>query len=149
MANETARATLTQMLYKYAGQRGNILSRIQGCRDRVSDAEANYRRAQDAEREAIYDDDQLMAKKRALIAYYNSLPTGQRPQAILEQDAEMARQQLETHRKRIASHEVVREALRVLEECQRDLAIAEQDEKTISDRIRETDTEIERLNRRS
>jgi hypothetical protein len=143
MPNETVHATLVQVLHRYAAQRGQILGKIQNCRMLLSDAEINLKRAQGAERKAVYDDDQLTLKMRELTAYYNSLPEP-RPQAILEQNAELGREQLQTHRKRMASHDVVREQLRTVEEARRELAMAEQEEATISQRIRETNTEIER-----
>src|SRR5277367_514421 len=96
MANETVHATLVQMLHRYATQRGEILGKIQGCRERLFDATANLKRAEEADRRAVYDDDQLVRKMRELTAYYNSLPAGQRPQAIIEEQAQMGREQLET-----------------------------------------------------
>jgi hypothetical protein len=147
MSNETVRTTLNQMLYKYAAQRGDILGKIQDSRIVLDDAEANLKRAHEDDRRAIHDDDQLVIKMRDLMAYYNSLPNDPpRPQALLEQHAEMGREQLGTHRKRIAAHEVVSDATHTLEDAKRELAIAERDEKTISERIRETNAEIERLN---
>lgn len=143
MANETVWATLNQMLHRYAAQRGEILGKIQYFRMLLGDAETNLKRAQEAERRAIYEDDQLILKMQELTAYYNSLPEP-RPQALLEQSAELSRNQLETHRKRMTLHEPVREQLRAVEEAKRDLAMAEQEEATISQRIRETNTEIER-----
>lgn len=148
MPNDTVLATLNEMLHRYAANRGAILGRIQDCRELVFKATANLKRAEEADRRAIYDDDQLVLKMRELTAYYNSLPEGRRPQAILEQQAQMGRDQLETHRRRMAAHEVVREQMRLLEEAKRDLAIAEQDEASISQRIRETTAEIDRLNGR-
>lgn len=148
MPNESVLATLNEMLLRYAANRASILGRIQDCRELVFDATANLKRAEEADRRAIYDDDQLVLKMRGLTAYYNSLPEGQRPQAILEQQAQMGREQLETHRRRMAAHEVVREQMRLLEEAKRDLAVAEQNETSISQRIRETTAEIDRLNGR-
>lgn len=148
MPNESVLATLNEMLLRYAANRASIFGRIQDCRELVFDATANLKRAEEADRRAIYDDDQLVLKMRGLTAYYNSLPEGQRPQAILEQQAEMGREQLETHRRRMAAHEVVREQMRLLEEAKRDLAVAEQNETSISQRIRETTAEIDRLNGR-
>jgi hypothetical protein len=148
MANETVRATLTKMLTKYAAERAEILGKSQDCRLMLGDAEANLKRAREADQRAIQEDDQLIAESRKLTAYYNSLPTDPpRPQALLEQQAEMSRNQLETHRKRLAAHEVLRDATRAWEEAQRDLAVAEQNEKTIDERIRETSSEIQRLDR--
>ncbi len=148
MANESVRATLNQALNEYALERGRILGRIQDCNEALFDAESNHKRASEAERKAIFEDDELVRRMRELTAYYNSLPTDPpRPQALLEQQAKMGREQVETHRRRIAAHEVAREAYRPVEDAKRNLAVAEQDQKTVEDRIRETNTEIERLNR--
>ena len=46
----------------------------------------------------------------------------------------------------MAAHEAVRNATSVWEDAKRDLAVAEQDEKTVSERIRETNEQIGRLN---
>jgi len=61
----------------------------------------------------------------------------------------MTRDQLETHRKRLAAHEVLSHATRAWEEAKGDLAVAEQNEQTIDARIREINAEIERLNHQS
>jgi hypothetical protein len=99
MSDETVRTTLNQMLYKYAAQRGDILGKIQDCRIVLDDAEANLKRAHEDDRRAIHDDDQLVTKMRDLMACYNSLPNDPpRPQALLEQHAELGREQLGTHR---------------------------------------------------
>jgi len=150
MANDSLRATLNQMLNKYALQRGVILGKVQDCRDALFDAETNHKRAAEAERGAIFEDDELTRKMRELTAHYNSLPIDPpRPQALLEQQADMGREQVETHRKRMAAQEVARQQYRIVENAKRDLAVAEQDQKNVEDRIRETNTEIERLNRPS
>lgn len=145
MVNESVRTTLTLALNEYALQRGRIFGRIQNCRDALFDAENNLKRAQEADRSATFADDEQMRKMRELLDYYNSLPEP-RPQALLEQHAAMGRTQIEMHRKRMAAHEPVRDAQSVVEERQRDLAVAEQDLKAIDARIKETTIEIERLN---
>jgi len=147
MANETIRATLSQMLTRYAAQRANILGRMQDCRGFLFNAESNLKQAREAERRAVFEDDELTRKMRELMVYYNSLPIDPpRPQALLEEHAEIGREQVQTHRKRMAAHEAVRNATSVWEDAKRDLAVAEQDEKTVSERIRETNEQIGRLN---
>ena len=103
MANETVLATLNQALYRYAAERAQILGRIQDCRTLVFDAIAGLKRAEEADRRAIYEDDQLVLKIRELTAHHNNLPENERPEAILEQQAQMRREQLETHRRRNGS----------------------------------------------
>jgi hypothetical protein len=146
MANESLRATLNQALSEYALERGRILGKVQDCREALFDAESNHKRASEAERKAVFEDDELVRKMRELLSHYNSLPIDPpRPRALLEQHEKMGTEQLQTHRKRMAEHEAASEAYRVVEEAKRDLAVAEQDVKTIETRIQETTTEIQRL----
>jgi hypothetical protein len=146
MANEPLRATLSQAVRNYALERGRIFGRIQECCNLLFDAETNFKRVQDAERSAELADDEQVKKMRELMDYYNTRPEP-RPQALLEQHAQMSAEQLDTHRKRMAAHDAARSVYSIVEERRRDLAVAEQELMRIDARITETNTEIENLNR--
>lgn len=147
MADEMFLATLNHMLQKYAAERGEILGKIADRRVRAGDAAANVKRAQEHEKGAIGEDDKLLQEMEELSTYYNSLPEDERPQAILDQQTEMTTRQLEAHRRRKGAHDLVRDRQRVLGTRRRDLELAQKVEETISQRMRETNAEIERINR--
>ena len=146
MSSESLLSTLNRGLNNYALERGRIFGRIDDRKEALFDAEENLKRAQEAERGAVFADDELIRKMRELTAYYNSLSTDPpRPQALLEQQTEMGREQVQTHRKRMESHEVARGAMTARDEAARDLAVAKEELKAIDARIQETNREIERL----
>ena len=144
MSNESLRATLNQALNEYALERRRILGKIQNCRNASFDVETNLKRAQEAERQAIFADDETTRKANEVLDHYNSLPEP-RPQALLEQYNALIGKQYDTHRIRMDSHRLVEVQIQQVEQRRIQLGVAEQDLKTIDARIAETMIEIKRL----
>ena len=137
--------TLSDVLRELSKKQEQSDATVVECRNAVDCARANLQAAKHRKQRAIYEDEQLKKKQKDLIDYMNGLR--EKPQALIDEINALAANQVETHVKRQAAAEIVRQRQRELAEADARLTLAENKQKDIQTRWKEISEQIQRVNK--
>ncbi len=143
MANDELIADLQRVREEIVKKRGKCLGEVDSHRQAVEQAKDNLRRGQEQERRAVQKDEDTKAEQKRLIDHLNGLIA--KPQVLLERVDKLGQDQLGTYRERKSASEITRQRQRELEEANRELALAELDQKKIEGDLADVDVQIQQV----
>ena len=137
--------TLSDVLRELSEKQEQSDATVVEYRNAVDCARTTLQAAKHRKQRAIYEDEQLKKKQKDLIDYMNGLR--EKPQALIDEINALAANQVETHVKRQAAAEIVRQRQRELAEADARLTLAENKQKDIQTRWKEISEQIQRVNK--
>jgi hypothetical protein len=140
MANEKLLAALQETRREIVEEWGRRSGRLQVMQSILEEALINLRRAQDAERITVQEDEEIKEKQRVITESITGLVD--KPQYLLDESTRLGAGQLETYRKRVAATEITRQRQRQLNNAETRLSVAQEDLNASDKDLAEIDAQI-------